>query len=729
MKMFTAAGLRPDPARTKEHMNARSEPRRIISGFVALSVCAFILSTNQIQAQTFVNGNGMILKSSGAASGSAWTLSTNGYVGTYITLSQPGSVNITVNASGQSSSSLAPQMTLSIADYNRSFDVTSTSTANYSYSTPNLPAGTYFLRTQLDNQTGTATPSLTIANLQISSNATINNSSTDALASAAANTYIDNFRRGPATVRLVGTVPGTVVSVNMTRNAFNFGGTVSGVSNNDSKDMITNSTPAAGTEQAKFQNFINANFNTIVPSNAGKWASNENGNTQPSSPNMTLVDKQANYAVAHGMQERMHNLLWGTQQPTWVNNLITQAQASDATAKANLMTAIKNRIGYYLGGTNPGNAQRARKYIEVDILNEAQHNAPYWGIFSSTEIADIFNTADNAIATAGSNARTYLNEYNVLQFSPQSINASGVQSGSDPYANWYRNQVETVNNAGLAAYGKRVVTGIGFQLYANVTATGSSALSTATMQKALQNLSVEGLPLSLTEFGLGSSTTIADSQSLGPAALENTLRMLYGTPLATTFMTWGWWDISGATYPPAAMLDNTQGNNVLTPIGQKWQELMSAFTTHVTPSIDANGNITFNGYYGSYDLTFAGHTYEMDLTKGRSLYTFLVNPVRGDFNLDGKLTNVDIQAMLNALANPTLYEDANGLAAADLLTLGDFNHDNLFSVADIVPMLSVLASVGGAGSSTAVPEPSTLGLTIFYIAAGSTLFRSRWRKQ
>jgi GH35 family endo-1,4-beta-xylanase len=686
------------------------EPKIAVISFC----CGLVLFAGRgAAAQTIVNGSNLVLQSSGAANGANWTLSSNGYVGTYVTLAQPGTVGFTVNASGTASSGVAPQMTLSIADYNQSFSVASSNPANYSYTTPTLPAGTYFVRTQLDNQTAAATPSLTVANLQVSSNATVVNSNTDAMALDAANTYINNFRQGPATVRFVGVPAGTPVQVDMVRNAFNFGGTVSGVTSGDSKDMLTTTPPASGTEQAKFQNFINANFNTIVPSNAGKWASNEPGNTQPATPTMTLVDKQLNYAAAHNMQERMHNLIWGAgQQPTWVNNLITQAQTGDAVAKANLMSAITNRINYYVGGTNVGNAQRSRKYIEVDVLNEALHSPSYWNIYSPAGIADIYNQVDNAITAAGSNARTYLNEFNVLQFSPASINSSGAQSGSDPYANWYRNEVEAVNNAGLAPYGKRVVTGIGFQLYASVTATGSNTLSTATMQKALQNLSVEGLPLSLTEFGLGSSTSMADSQNLGPAALENTMRMLYGTPLATTFMMWGWWDTSGSAYPPAAMLDNSQGNNVLTPIGQRWQNLMSTFSTHVTPTVNADGTINFTGFYGDYALTIGGRSFNLDLTKGATQYTLLVNPVQGDFNLDGKFTNLDIQAMLDALANPSGYEAQNGLTPNDLLTLGDFNGDKSFDAADLQPMLNALTSLGGAGAVSTVDEPPALVLCL-----------------
>ena len=44
-------------------------------------------------------GSSLSHRSSGSGAGN-WTLSENGYVGTYITLAAPGQVTLTVNASG-----------------------------------------------------------------------------------------------------------------------------------------------------------------------------------------------------------------------------------------------------------------------------------------------------------------------------------------------------------------------------------------------------------------------------------------------------------------------------------------------------------------------------------------------------------------------------------------------------------------------------------------------------
>ena len=565
----------------------------------------------------------LALRSSGAATGgTSWLLGSNGYVGTYITLPSAGTVTLAVSASGSADAGVSPKMDIVVDDSDASFSVAS-GTTNYS-TTLSLPAGTHFVRMQFTN----ADPSrkLTIANLQVTG-ATVSNSSTDTNATNAANTYIQNFRKGNATISLTGpgNIPllaGTSVPVDMARNAFNFGGTVSGNTINDSKDMLVPN-PAVGTEANQFQQFINQYFNTIVPSNGGKWANNE-----PTQNNLTmqLVDRQLAYAQAHNMRARMHNLIWGSgsmsgsQQPGFVNTLITSAAGGNTAAATTLRNDITNRINYYVGT----NGNRASKYIELDVLNEALNNPAYWNIYNPTtagastlSIASIYNDVAAAAAAAGNpNLKLDLNEYNVLQFSPSSISSAGVESGSDQYANWYRNEVEAVKDAGGA------VSGIGMQEYVTLTATGSNAPSAATMQKAMQNLSIEGLPLTMAEYGHANGTSSATANSLGPAAMDAAVRMFYGNPQATTFMVWGWWDTSGNT-PPAQMIVTTPGASTytLTALGQEWVSLMNEFSTHTTGVVDANGNMSFNGYYGDYNIGTQSGFSNLTLAKGTTGYS------------------------------------------------------------------------------------------------------------
>ena len=80
----------------------------------------------------------------------------------------------------------------------------------------------------------------------------------------------------------------------------------------------------------------------------------------------------------------------------------------------------------------------------------------------------------------------------------------------------------------------------------------------------------------------------------------------------------------------------------------------------------------------------------------------------GDFNRDSLRTNADLQAMLEALKNPTAYKTANNFTDADLLVLGDLNSDAVFNAADIAPLMGLLTGTGGG--SAAVPEPVSIAL-------------------
>lgn len=589
-----------------------------IATLLAASTCSIA------RAQNSVNGFSFALQSSGIVTGGTnWTLGSNGYVGTYINVANAGTVTLSLSASGLSDAGVAPHMDIAVNDTIVPFDVVA-GTNTYS-SSMNLPAGTHFIRTQFTN--ASANRKLTIANLQVSG-ATVNNNSTNANALAAANTYINNYRKGQASITVtgLGNIPllaGTTVKVDMVRNAFNFGGTVSGSSLNDSKDMLLTN-PANGTEANQFQQFINAYYNTIVPSNAGKWSNNE-----PTQNNLTmqLVDRQLSYAKSHNMRARMHNVIWGngvtsgSQQPGWVNSLISSAAGGNAADKKLLRDAIGSRLNYYVGT----NGNRSQNYIELDVLNEAMHNPSYWNIYNPTtagastlSIASIYNDAKTAANNAGNpNLRLYLNEYNVLQFSPNSL-SSGAESGSDQYANWYRNQVEAVRNAGGA------VSGVGVQEYVDLSQTGSNAHSAATFQKAMQNLSVTGLPLSMAEFGFsGGASTQAIAQTAGPQAMDDAVRMFFGNPNATTFMNWGWWDLAANSAAPMKMITTTPGASTytLTPLGQKWVDLMNAFSTHSSAVVDATGAISFSGFYGDYNIGAQGVYSNLSLAKGTSGYS------------------------------------------------------------------------------------------------------------
>ncbi len=618
-----------------------------------------LLAQRELLAQISLTGAAMALKSLGSS-----TMSSPGYLGTYLTIPSGGAtIDFTIQAAeGSAGTGSVPHMNLVIADSSFGFNVTSTSATHYTTPSVTLPAGTYFVRAERDYANSNASShSLTLDNLTVNtvsgSAATFSNVSSDANAFAAADSYIANFRRGPATVHLSGIAPGTPVNVNLKRIDFNFGNAIQGVNSTQVSAFLGNN----GTlQQQKFQPILNQDFNSLTGENIGKWSSDEAAQNVVT---MQGVDTYLTYAAAHGMTARTHNLIWGPtsstssqQQPSWVVTLLNNAAAGNPTAQTNLSNAISSRINYYVGGT----AKRSLKYSEIDVYNESYHTGQadafagnYWNIYGASGIADIYNQVAAAVNASGAMTKTFVNEYNVLQ-----------NNGSN-YATFYIDHINAIRNAGGN------VGGIGVQYYPSATAgtgSGNSQHSPARIASTLQSLSVEGLPISLNEFGVSGiapTDTNPNPSTMAAATtiLSDTMRLMFGTPQVTGFYLWGFHSEnnngnnagSNLFVPAAAMYAvNTANWNTwtITNAGQAYEDLLgvkewddvvgNGWTTQLdgkpivdgngqtvgnnlaAPIVDANGNIAFTGYYGDYQLTIGGKTYSLDLEKGVTDYTITV---------------------------------------------------------------------------------------------------------
>lgn len=653
-----------------------------------------------------LNGNALSLNS-GATAGTAAQLDDNGYAGTYITLAAQGDVKVTVNATGSPSGGIDPHMNIVIADTAAGFDVSPSGSNPYVHEFDNLPPGTYFVRTEFNNDGGSGR-ALTINSLDVEG-ATIDNSTGEtelrANALAAADTYIDNFRKGPGKVGLVGVAPGTQVGVRLKNHAFNFGTNIHGF--NDSG--LINPNPTPGSTADKYQQFVTENFNMVEASNAGKWTANE-GTRDVNT--LAWQDKIFDFAEAHNMRARLHAMVWGNQQPNWVTDLLSNPTGTDTysagsnpqgtnlnnldafysdqiapagTPNAGEPSEVQERINYYVGdgvGTD-----RATRYSELDVYNESYHtgvnggSSSIWNRFGPEGVASIYDDVADAVHLAGADVRLYLNEYSALE-----------NQDDDAYANWYRENIEAVENADGDPFDK-TVSGIGVQYYSD---TGHDA---NVMMKALQNLSVLGLPITLTEFGVkgtGPSAVTIEADKI--RNMDEAHRMLFGTPNATGFLYWGWW--ASATDP------RLQGSGVLvdanfnlTPVGEAWKALRDSWSTDLTATVSADGTIDFNGFYGDYELTIDGQTYDLGLTKGDSLYSLVIAP--GDYNADGTVNAADYVVWRNTLGSQDdLRADGNG---NEIIDSGDY---------DVWRSLFGTNYGSGAGAPAAVPEPASAWLAV-----------------
>lgn len=622
----------------------------------------FALAILQMPSVWALNGDQLILKSNGFDGGTSWTLQDNGYVGTYFDLAVPGDVTISVNASGTQSGGVGPRMNIAVADTMTTFDVLAGS-GLYEY-TFALPAGKHFVRTELVNDPGKTGRQLTIEQMNISG-AAIDNTHTDANALAVANNYIENFRRGYAQVTLYGANPGTPVQVSLINHAFNFGANFPGSGGNTYFD------------NAQFTNFMANHFNATVPSNGGKWSVND---PQFGPVTMEYADAIRGFAEANDMRYRMHALLWGTQNPGDIQTLLDQARAGNATSKATLRSRISSRIDYYVGdgdGTPNEVIDRAARYFALDILNEHVHQGHYFDIFTPAELADIFNEVHQAIEATNADVDLFLNEYNVLQ------------NGADNFGNWYRDGADEIVNAGGS------LNGLGVQYYARGSDVGGQQHSTARIHQILQNLSVGGFNLTLTEFGVQGGT--ADSPEEAADIVEDSMRMFFGTPQADGFFHWGFW--GGGTDP------NLQGDGILvntdfslTPAGVRREELMAEWDTNLDLNVLPDGTIDFTGFYGVYEISIGGETYTVDLTKGVNHYSLVVGPPSADFDRDGDVDGRDFLA----------WQRGHGIVDPAFID-GDANYDGVVDGTDLAIWQ---AAYGGDAlpANLNVPEPNSLCL-------------------
>jgi endo-1,4-beta-xylanase len=350
-----------------------------------------------------------------------------------------------------------------------------------------------------------------------------------------------------------------------------------------------------------YQQFLLNNFTTVEPEDAGKWGSEQSSANGPA--NLTFVDQLSNFAETHSLNVRMHNLIAASQQPTYVTNLFGTGGTLTPANEATLNTDITNRIGYYVSGDNaqtgPADGKpRTLAYQQMDVLNEALQGdsgpTNYVEGLGYSGIANIYSQVATAVANTGANTRLYTNEYNVLQ------------NSADAYSNWYLNEIQSINNAA----GSKVVSGVGSELYVT-----TQPLVPSTMQQTLQNLAVTGLPLTLTEFGIATGT----SASTAATDLQDALTMIYGDPNATTFDFWDFWSTLEANdsfldgYEAGALM-NASGSptalyTTLTTLLAKDGYVLPGGITPMNLTVGANGQVDFNGTYGTYEVTIDGQNY------------------------------------------------------------------------------------------------------------------------
>jgi GH35 family endo-1,4-beta-xylanase len=569
--------------------------------FVPLVCIATLASfTTTLSAQTSLTASSLAYDSLGTSS---TTLSATGYLGTYVTIPAGGAtVNFDVNATGSSG-----HMNLVIANSTFGFNLTGGSATDYTTQNVTLPAGTYFVRAERDydnNQNQNFTLNNLSVNTIAGSPATFNNAATAANALAAANTYISNFREAPLNVTINGVASGTPVEIKEMNSLFKWGTAVP-------DPLTTYITPGS-----QYEAILKKDFNSVTPENAGKW-SESNTTSQ-----LNNLDTLTAFAAQNNIRVRMQGVVWGSQQPSNINTDFTNARSSNPTtaanAKAAITSALNSRISSYIAGTNSiTHVPRAAEFSELEVYNESYHTGAgasastgdnYWQVMGgstaggATWTASLYNQAQSAASSVGTNPALFTNDYNVLN------------NNSDLYGQWYSQHVQSIRAAGGA------IGGIGTEWYNSPgVGTSGSQVDPSRAYATWENLAAQGVPLEVSEFGesTGNESDISNG-------LTTAMTLAFGMPTMTGFTLWNAYN-DGNLFSGSAGSYLYDSSYNITGAGQAYESLLSTYTTDDTSTTNPGGSVTLPGsaFYGDYDAIINGKTYPF--TFNAATNNFVIN--------------------------------------------------------------------------------------------------------
>lgn len=245
---------------------------------------------------------------------------------------------------------------------------------------------------------------------------------------------------------------------------------------------------------------FDAYWNQVTPENAGKWVSVEGIRDVM---NWGGLDAAYNFAKNNGFPFRFHVLIWGNQQPVWIENLANSPDEQLAEIRE-WFAAVAERYP-------------AIDYLEV--VNEPLHDPPA-GATNGNYIEALGGTGEtgwdwvlNAFRMAReifpATTKLLINEYGVIN------SASNV--------NRYLEIIGLLQAENL-------IDGIGIQGHAF-----STRGSAEDMIENLNSLATAGLPLQITEMdidGPTDATQLADYQRIFPVVWEH--------PAVIGVTLWGW---------------------------------------------------------------------------------------------------------------------------------------------------------------------------------------------
>lgn len=283
----------------------------------------------------------------------------------------------------------------------------------------------------------------------------------------------------------------------------------------------------AATTAADYPSLV-SHFDQITPGNAGKWGSVEASRDQM---NFTDLDTAYTFAKNNHLRFKLHTLVWGQQQPSWITALPAAEQLAELDQ---WMTAL---------------AERYPDADMVDVVNEPLHAPPSYAAALGGAGTTGYDWVVKAFEMAREhfpNAELILNDYSIL---------SMTSATSD-----YLKIVKILSDRGL-------IDGVGEQGHFYERAPELSVLTAN-----LNSLAATGLPLYITELDLNFADDARQANRM-----KDLFTAFWSNPSVLGVTHWGY--LQGNMWQPNAYLVRTDGT--LRP-ALSWIECYRAGGTNCT---------------------------------------------------------------------------------------------------------------------------------------------------
>jgi endo-1,4-beta-xylanase len=252
-----------------------------------------------------------------------------------------------------------------------------------------------------------------------------------------------------------------------------------------------------------------AYWNQVTPENAGKW-----GSVEMTRDSMAWddLDMTYNYAKENGFPFKLHNFVWGQQQPGWIADLSQEEQKAE----------VEEWIRLY-GEKYPGTDF-------IDVVNEPLHAPP---VYKDALGGDGITGWDWVIWTFKKaryycpNARLHLNDYGIINSNTATDN--------------YLKIINLLKDSGL-------IDGIGEQGHFLEQA------DTGKIHANLNKLAATGLPIYITEYDVNVASDAEQS-----AIYQKQFPIFWENPAVKGITLWGY--IEGKIWQTNAYLVRTKGSD------------------------------------------------------------------------------------------------------------------------------------------------------------------------